>query len=386
MALAVGCTEAEGISEFQPDTNKSGNVTLLASIENADSRASLVATGEARWQPNDAIKVVCDDNSTAIFDIDGTGETRRALFTGTVEGKNVGQYAIYPTTAELIGDNLSIELPSQITASPTGTCSFMAGVIDEKNEVLFKQLTAYVTVQINKLDPSTGSIVFSSDKNLSGLHSVTLPEDMETGAVAKNGDATVSLVFTETAPTMVNAYFALPVGEYAHITATAYNTSGKKISEVVLGSLVSASRGLLLDYQIELAPMQAERPKPIAGTVNVAGIYWALGNLEYDKDCVATAGFNAGWRIAPNQAHFIHCEEKFDGDITGLTNFDKYDHFNFGGIAAPFSAAVADAVDNVEPGFNFGGKMYTDQACKVETTDFAAAKFGDIAFWASNGQ
>ena len=69
MALAVGCTEAEGVSEFQPDTNKSGNVTLLASIENADSRASLVATGETRWQPNDAIKVVCDDSSTAIFGI-----------------------------------------------------------------------------------------------------------------------------------------------------------------------------------------------------------------------------------------------------------------------------------------------------------------------------
>ena len=29
--------------------------------------------------------------------------------------------------------------------------------------------------------------------------------------------------------------------------------------------------------------------------------------------------------------------------------------------------------------------MYTDQTCVAETTDFAAAKFGDIAFWASNG-
>ena len=386
MALAVGCTEAEGVSEFQPDTNKSGNVTLLASIENADSRASLVATGETRWQPNDAIKVVCDDSSTAIFNIDGTGETRRALFTGTVEGKSVGQYAIYPTTAELIGDNLSVELPSQVAASPTGTCAFMAGVIDEKNEVVFKQLTAYVTVQINKLDPSTGSIVFSSDKDLSGLHSVTLPEGMESGAAAKNGDATVSVVFTEAAPSMVNVFFALPVGDYAHITATAYNTNGKKLNEVVLGNLIAASRGLLLDYQIELAPAVAEKPAEIPGTVNVAGIYWAVGNLEYDKDCVATAGFNAGWRIAPNQAHFIRCEEKADGDITALTNFDRYDHFNFGGIAAPFSALATDAVDNVEPGFNFGGKMYTDQACKVETTDFAAAKYGDVAYWASNGQ
>lgn len=386
VALAVGCTKADGVSEFQPDTNKSGNVTILASIENADSRASLVATGETRWQPNDAIKVVCDDGSTEVFAIDGTGETRRALFTGTLEGKSVGQYAIYPTNAELSGDNLSVVLPSQIAPSPTGSCAFMAGVIDEKNEVTFKQLTAYVTVQINKLAPETAKIVFTSDKNLSGLHSVTLPEGMESGAMASDGDNDVTLLFSEAAPTMINAFFALPVGNYAHITATAYNAAGKKLNEVVLGTLISASRGLLLDYQIELAPFVAEKPAEIAGTVNVAGIYWAVGNLEYDKDCVASTGFNAGWRIAPNQAHFIRCEEKADGDITGLTNFDRYDHFNFGGIAAPFSALATDAVDNVAPGFNFGGKMYTDQACKVETTDFAAAKFGDIAFWASNGQ
>ena len=386
MAAAVGCSEAEGISEFQPDTNKTGNVTLLASIENADSRASIVATGEARWQANDAIKVVCNDGSSEVFNIDGTGETRRALFTGNLEGKAVGQYALYPTSVELSGDNISIDLPSQIAPSPTGSCAFMAGVIDEKNEVVFKQLTAYVTVQINKLASETASIVFTSDKNLSGLHSVTLPEGMESGAAATTGDKSVVMTFTEAAPTMVNAFFALPVGNYSHLTATAYNAAGKKLNEIVLGTLIAASRGLLLDYQIEMPAAVPSKPEPIEGTVNVAGIYWALGNLQYDKDCTATAGFNAGWRIAPNQAHFIRCEEKADGDITGLTNFDKYDHFNFGGIAAPFSAAVADAIDNVAAGFNFGGKMYTDQACQAETTDFAAAKYGDIAYWASNGQ
>ena len=30
--------------------------------------------------------------------------------------------------------------------------------------------------------------------------------------------------------------------------------------------------------------------------------------------------------------------------------------------------------------------MYTDQTCTTATTDFAAAKYGDIAYWASNGK
>lgn len=384
IALTVGCTQDDSISEFQPDTNKTGNVTLLASIENADSRASVVATGETRWQANDAIKVVCNDGSTAVFNIDGTGETRRALFTGTLEGKSIGEYALYPTSVELSGDNISVTLPSEIAPSPTGTCAFMAGVINEKNEVEFKQLTAYVTVQMNKLAPETGSIVFSSDKNLSGLHSVTLPDGMTAGAAATDGDATVTISFAESAPTMVNAFFALPVGNYAHLTATAYNKEGKKISEVVLGTLIAASRGLLLDYQIEMPVMVPSKPAPIEGTVNVAGIYWALGNLQYQKGGAADAGFAEGWRIAPSQEYFFHSETTKSGDIKNLTNYDICDHFNYGGIADPFDAAAEVSAVVTDPTFNMSGKLFTDQACTAATTDFAAAKFGDIAYWATN--
>ena len=382
LAMYAGCTKGESVSEFQPDTNKTGKVTLLASIENADSRASLVATGETRWQPNDAIKVICDDSSTAVFNIDGTGETRRALFTSTLEGKSVGEYALYPSSVEIVGDNISIELPAQITPSPTGTCAFMAGVIDEKNEVLFKQLTAYATVQINKLAPETASIVFTSDKNLSGLHSVTLPEGLETGTAATTGDNSVVITFAGDAPTMINAFFALPVGEYAHLTATAYNAEGKKLNEVVLGTLISAARGLLLDYQIEMPVVVPSKPTPIPGTVNVAGIYWAAGNLEYEKGGQSSNGFADGWRIAPNQAHYYDAAL---GKERAYTNYDKRDVFNLGGIADPFDCEATSAM-NAAAGTSFSGKMYADQACTTETTDFAAAKYGDVAYWASKGQ
>ena len=252
MALAVGCTEADGISEFQPDTNKTGDVTILASIENADSRASLVATGEARWQPEDGIKVVCDDGSTTIFELDGTGETRRALFKGSLSGNSVGEYAIYPTTADFSNNNLSITLPSVVEASATGTCAFMAGVIDEKNEVEFKQLTAYAAVQLNNIPDKSVKVVFSSDKNLSGDVTVTLPDALTEGAAAKAGDNTVAVNFDGKAPTMINVFLPLPVGEYSHITATAYNEKGNVLSEGVVASLVSASRGLLLSYNVDM--------------------------------------------------------------------------------------------------------------------------------------
>jgi hypothetical protein len=60
-------------------------------------------------------------------------------------------------------------------------------------------------------------------------------------------------------------------------------------------------------------------------------------------------------------------------------------HFNFGGIENPCTndallcASIAGAKD-------ISGKMYTDQNCINETTDYSAAIYGDIAYWASKGQ
>ena len=381
LALAVGCTKADGISEFQPATNKSGNVTLLASIENADSRTQVVATGEARWLRNDAIAVVCDDGSVEKFNLDGTGDTRRALFTGVVEGKSVGEYALYPANATYSNGTLTATLPETTPISATGSCSVMAGVINEKNEVEFKQLTAYVALQLSKVSDKAKTIVISSDKSLSGEFSINLPGAFETGIMAIDGDNTITIDLGGSAPSTVNAFFPIPVGDYSYLKATAYSEAGISLGEVSLSSgLMNASRGLLLSYNLEMPG--ASKPAVIPGTVNVAGIYWAVGNLEYQKDGATSNGFAEGWCIAPNQAHYFDASV---GTTRSYENYDKRDVFNLGGIADPFDCEATSAM-NAAVGTNISGLMYTDQACTAVTTDFAAAKYGDIAHWASRGQ
>lgn len=67
------------------------------------------------------------------------------------------------------------------------------------------------------------------------------------------------------------------------------------------------------------------------------------------------------------------------------TDYTQYDHFNWGGIANPFlCAAEHSAVAAV--GTDISGRMYTSQECTAATTDFSAAKFGDLAYWASTGK
>ena len=382
LALAVGCNNEVEESEFQPDTNKSGEVTLLASIENADSRASMIATGEARWVKDDNIAVLCDDNSIVNFSLDGTGETRRALFKGIVEGKKISDYAFYPASVTYTEGKLSYVLPSEISIGSTGNCSLMAGEINDKNEVEFKQLMAYIYLQVNGVGRTTNKVVISANNNLSGAVSVDVDKCLESGLTTIAGDATISVLIPSNASSTINACVAIPAGDYTSIVATVYDKSGKSlISKELVSSFMNISRGMLLNHKIELE----NKPK-IPGTVNVAGIYWATGNLEYEAGGETAEGFAEGWRLAPHAAHHFYVGS--EGDLKELADYNKVSHFNFGGIATPFDNSLesAAAIAYKDPAFDFSGKMYTDRHCTTTTTDFAEAKFGDVAYWASKGK
>ena len=121
--------------------------------------------------------------------------------------------------------------------------------------------------------------------------------------------------------------------------------------------------------------------------VEVAGIKWATGNLEYEVGGTTSEGFATGWCIAPSQEHHFYIGAS--GNKTDIgSEYLKISHFNFGGIENPFNDSATSALQVAagDPEINFNGKMYTDSACANQTTDFAAAKYGDVAFWASNGQ
>ncbi len=254
LALAVGCDNADdGVSEFQPATNKSGEVTLLASIENASTRASMVATGEARWLRNDAIAVLCEDGSVENFTLDGTGETRRALFKANIGEKSVGQYAFYPTSAVLYADKLSMSLPQTIVPSASGECSLMVAEMTETNEIEFKQLLAYVVAEFKNVNPTTSRIVISSNNNLSGNVSALLPEALETGIAATAGKASLTIDTSNNTATTIMVNFAIPVGDYTSLLATAYSAEGTMLGEVelVAGS-VNATRGGLITCKAEM--------------------------------------------------------------------------------------------------------------------------------------
>ena len=388
LLLGAGCNDSN--SDYDPgiEFSKTGEVTLIASIRNCTTRASLVNTGEARWLAGDAISVVCTDGSAVEFALDGTGDTRRAFFKGTIpDGREMGSYALYPTTTALSGSNLQVTLPAEIEPAATGSCSAMIAPITDSYEITFQHLFSYMTIQFSNVSPSTEKIELKADKSLSGSFSVPLDEALNNGIAARDGSNTLTVVLPEKKESTISVSFALPVGEYNSLTATAYDAEGENLGEVEC--LAATTHAELADLRALNISMPDYSPqKPIEGTVLVAGIYWATGNLQHIEG-QTDEGFQTGWRIAPNQWEYVNCENAADDPqkevVFQPTDYSQCDHFNWGGIANPFDEDAASSLV-VEVGTDISGKMYTSQDGSTPTTDFDEARYGDLAFWASKGQ
>lgn len=386
--LAAGCDDSD--TEYDPGIgfSKKGDVALIASMENCTTRASLVNTGEARWLGDDVIGVVCTDDSVVELALDGTGETRRAIFAGTIpDGKEMGAWALYPASATIAENELSVELPQQIVPTTVGSCSVMAAEIGNSCEIAFRQLMSYVTLRIDNVSTDAATICLTADKSLSGVHIATLPEALETGLAARDGSEALTIVLPEKREASVTTTFALPVGEYASLVATTYDAEGKKLAETeCLTAAVRTERADMRSIAATLPKVDTKKP-PIEGTILVAGIYWATGNLQHVEGST-DEGFQTDWRLAPEQWQYVNYENAAaSGKAVTFkpTDYKQCDHFNWGGIANPFDNA-AESIAQAAVGMDIAGKMYTSQDCTATTEDFTAAKFGDLAYWASNGK
>lgn len=385
--LAAACDDSE--ADFDLRFTTTGDVTLLASIENCTTRASLVGTGEARWEREDAIAVICTDGTAVRFALDGTGETRRALFTGTIpEGRQLGSWALHPASARMTGDLLTATLPATAEPAAAGSCSVMAAPVEGSAQIAFRQLVSYLTLQIGNVDSDAAQLELTSDKRLSGEFSARLPEALQTGIAAEPGEEADGVIISlpERHDATVTITLPVPAGEYGSLVLKAYDSTGAEIgrTECLTGS-IRAERGEMRSIAAVL-PSRSAR-EPIEGTVLVAGIYWALGNLQHVEG-EGDEEFQTDWRIAPAQWHYVNCEQAgAPGQAVTFApdSYSQCDHFNWGGIANPFdNAAESSAAAAV--GTDIAGMLYTSQDCTSATGEFDAARFGDIAYWASKGR
>ena len=400
MALfaAAACTKPAEEPEYKPDTSlhRTGEVTLLASMEDFSTRVGMPATGHGVWKKNDSLAVFTTDGAPVKFLIEGTGDTRRARFRGTIpSGKKLGSLAVYPyeSVVSYEGGALKVNVPSDYNVGESSFKGVMIAEIADSWEICFTQLFALVSCSFKQV-PANAFIMRISEqgRSLSGSFLVDPAKGAVTGITAPAGASGIDIHFPET-PSSFAMTLPVPVAEYKNLTAKVYNMAGE---EVVSAGLTAS--GVFID-RAELRGIEAEFPKVHVHTdyVVLRGVNWCRGNLISHAGAT-DAGFQPGWKLAPAQWYCHNYDKKVLNDGTKDYNYDpaqasaarfiidkdNCDHFNFGGIANYTSIDLADVAQPVGDK-SICGKMFTNATCTAETNDPAAAKYGDLAFWASNG-
>lgn len=393
--LFSACDDKDNNNNFEEELSRSGKVSLVVSIESLSTRMSMPSTGHGRWEEGDRIAVACSDGSFVTFDLEGTGGTVRAKFTGEIPaGLTLGNVAVWPAgmAERADGDEVRLKFPSEYSDNVESLNIPMVAAIGDSWEIGFKQVASYVSVSVGNLPDGTASIVIDgAGKNISGEFVQKISELGISGVEESLGYNGIRYTLTSPA---VKASFDVPVpsADYDSLMVTAFNAEGKALTSQAMRYSPSFGRGTCpaLSYTMVTPPVVVEIPY-----VEVCGVKWALGNLSYDESG-GDKGFREGWKLAPCQWYYYHYNQRpafnknskpYNGTAQRTdvaTSAAAYDHFNWAGIADSFSKS-AESYANPEPGTDLAGKMYSDQACKNEVKDFDEASFGDLAYWASNG-
>jgi hypothetical protein len=121
-----------------------------------------------------------------------------------------------------------------------------------------------------------------------------------------------------------------------------------------------------------------------SGFVEVCGIRWAKGNLQYDAVNGGNDTFQENWKLAPNQWHYYRYDEGLES-YEVLKSDKQVDHFTWG-VCGDWDYLHDVTIYSTAKNTDINTKMYVDADCETETTDYRSARYGDIAYWASKGQ
>lgn len=114
--------------------------------------------------------------------------------------------------------------------------------------------------------------------------------------------------------------------------------------------------------------------------IEVCGVKWAKGNLQYGQKLGTTDGFQEYWSIADYQWSFPDAGHGYQ-DIAAEQSTDAVYHFNWGVCGANATTTSLSAQNCSD----IAGRMFLDKNCINETKDYSKALYGDVAFWASKG-
>ena len=336
LSLFAGCKDYSYETWIPDETfSRTGEVSFLATFENLETKAFMDEKGHGTWDGGDQIAVACSDGTLVTFDLDGTGDTKRAIFKGTVPaGKELGGVAVYPASAAVSCDGgaISLKVPGSYKASVSSTYpGVMVAAIGNDWNLAFKQALGFLKLTINNYPAGATKIMLSSpDGALSGTFKCAVSDILERGLrpsdAIEKGDAEL---LVSAAGKSVYAFLPVPAADYSVINAKFLDSKGQEvISQALSDYSTGVSRAELHDMIVVCEEISAPPCR-----INIGGDY---SNVNQ----VATGIFEGEFDVPASTSFLV----EFEGDPFGFAT-----HSGAGGlgtISADNSALPVAAIRN----------------------------------------
>lgn len=263
-ALLFSCKDYS-YDTWNPDTSlkRTGEVSLLVSFENLETKLTMDDNGHGTWEEGDMIAVACSDGSFVDFTLDGTGDTRRAVFKGTIpDGLQIGNIAVYPAACIVSYDGsiISLSAPSGINNAQNSYKGILVGSIGKTWEVNFRQAMAFLDLTLSNYPVEAGSISLScAGMPLSGTFTAEVDSVLTRGLKPSDGSGTAGLTIAMS-DVSKESYVTVPVpvAEYPILNATFIDAKNDAVLEQALSDYsISLERAELRKMTVTLSDVAA---------------------------------------------------------------------------------------------------------------------------------
>ena len=291
----VACEKVEQIE------TPANNVTTIRAIAGASQTKTTVDGFEVFWSENDIIAVADEDNNMVEFTLtSGAGEAN-GTFNGSLGGKSLGYYAVYPKTdnASVSGNSVTVDYLASWAYGKSEVP--MWGANDGEGVYAFDNIGGAILVSYSNVPETTTDKTFvlysTGEANITGTVTVSNLDDTPTVSTAALSGKTVTITDIPGDKDFLSFIIPVPAG-------SGYNFKAELLdgSNLVPGTNKTASNRTITFNtitsfpEVDLTPVisvSSANPMVVVSTSTSQTITYAIANVAASE--VVSAVANVAW-------------------------------------------------------------------------------------------
>lgn len=297
-ALAVfSCAKISSTDIYSPDESlhKTGEVSLCLSLDKMETKVNMDQTGHFLFDKNDSIAVACTDGSFVKLYLDGTGDTKRAIFKGVIpNGKTLDGAVVYPADAakRCFKGVVTLDFAENRVFGTPGYQSIMVGALGDDWFVNMHQVASYLQVSVKNVSTAAGMVGFrSNDKLIAGYYDLDLSSLGKKAPKLVDGRGEVCFEMTSVPSTAVFS-FPVPAGTIPELYFISYDSEGTEVTKEVITTNLSLNSGELRCLEFKSSAKVNGKQLNISGMPPINLKQSSEGIWEATSDVPATGTFS----------------------------------------------------------------------------------------------